>query len=78
MYLCEIDIDGKIFVPVDVLSEHLGYAILYIRKLARQGDIPGKKFRNKWYFNIDDVVARLYGTAKLNRKSNTYRNRKRK
>jgi hypothetical protein len=73
MYLPEIELEGKIFVPVEILSEHVKYTIRYLRKLARKGDIPGKKFRNKWYFNIDDVVARMYGTAKLNPKTNTYR-----
>lgn len=74
MYLPQIQIGKKIFVPAEVLQDYIGYKdISHIRKMARDKHIPAKKIGQKWYFNIDDVCEKLYGSPYLNKKSNTYR-----
>jgi len=78
----EIIIGGITFVDVGIAADLLEYDVSHLKKMAREGTIPGKKIpegatTGKWYFDIEAVRRALYGLPTINIKSNTYRKKAR-
>lgn len=55
---------------VEQVAEKFGVHVNYVRRLARDGELPGRKLGNQWRFTDNDLQEFL-NSAKVNHSTNT-------